>query len=596
MTASTRRTFTEALFSSLGLGLPISVLTANVQAQQQDGAQASITITYVDNLAGLKALATRPAIVAAAGFRVAGDGGGGIYLWSSGAGGSGDGISTIAPTRGPPGHYILHPGAPISVAWTGASGLGDADATMAFRAALSVARVIFVPPGIYTITETLFLNGATIFGSGPQSILSCEHPDFHLFEVSGIGSRIKDLSIWGAATDHNTTQFGIVTSSTSPPQDLAITNVRFSGATKKIGLNNGIKFGDGAKNCRVQNSHFEQLIGQASGTGYGVLTGAVDGLVVTGNNFEGSRTEHQGRHAVYASAGGRRIVVSNNIVREFNSEALCTNAYHYQPAVEQIVFAHNLVSGCGADGVNQSSISAVGKARTVRIEGNVIVDSAGCGILCDAGSVLQENITVDGNSVIDSAYFGIRQLGALQQAIRNNYVRGSSRRSPGTWADIVVGGAGIAAPEQILVVGNQCVPIPGISSRAFVLNRTTPLPKTCSLAGNDFPAEGYAAGPDYASDVVTVWIDGQLQFEADWSPPLVDDKSSAARIFIVPGAAPGDVVVCSHPSIQGGYLLAGTVNRRGEVIVTLANLSGSTKMLAQGRLRLAVWKPTRSGA
>lgn len=482
--------------------------------------------------------------------------------------------------------------AAMSVLAFGAIGDGVADDTPAFRAALVAGASVFVPPGTYRLTATLNVDGATLFGTGPQSILRCDTPDFDLLEISGSGSRIRNLTISGAATTSSTHQTGIITSKTSPPDDFSVTDVRFGGDSTTTGLNVGIKFEDKARNCRIHNNHFERLLG-AHSSGYGILTGAVDGLTVTGNTFEGSRVDGYGRHAVYVSAGGRRVTVSNNIVRDFNSEALTTNAYPHHRPVEQLVFANNVIHRCGGEGANQSSISVTGKASTVRIEGNIIVESFGCGILCDAGIVLQENISIDGNTVIDSAYMGIRQLGALQQTVRDNYVRGSSRVKPGTWADIVVG-AGAFAPQQILVSGNQCVPLQGISYKPFVLNASKPYPASIRISGNDFPSAGYTGPPDYATGVMQPLIDGRLQFRSPWQPPPLADKAIAEVTFPVVGAEPGDIVACTHPAARAGIALSGIVEKADSVTVTLINHTGDQPgdrpALPGGILSIDVWK------
>jgi hypothetical protein len=172
----------------------------------------------------------------------------------------------------------------IDIKRLGAVGDGQTDDTASFRSALSGNAAVFVPPGIYRLTAPLKLDSSVVFGSGPHSVLKCANPGFNLFEVSGTGSRLHGLAIIGAAIDETTNQTGIVTSTVSPPDDFSVFDVRFSD------LNNGMKFEDQARNCRVQNNHFERLVGKTSGHGYGILTGEVDGLVVTGNTFLGSRS------------------------------------------------------------------------------------------------------------------------------------------------------------------------------------------------------------------------------------------------------------------------------------------------------------------
>lgn len=474
-------------------------------------------------------------------------------------------------------------GSMIDVRAMGAVGDGVSDDTAAFQATLNSGSTVFVPPGTYKLTKTLSLNGATMFGTGPNSVLKCGNAIFNVFEVSGSRSRLRSVMIEGAAVNESTEQFAIVTSKTAPPEDFAVTDVHFSN------LNSGIKFEARAKNCRVENSHFERLIGTTSGHGYGVLSGAVDGLIITGNTFCGSRDARQGRHAVYISAGGRKVIASHNIICEFSHEAMCTNAYEYHHPVEQLIFSDNIIHRCGSDASNQSSISITGKARSIKITGNIVVESFGCGILCDAGSVGQENISVDDNVVIDSAYIGIRQLGALQQTVRNNFVRGSSRIKPGSWADIMVG-AGRFAPEHILVSGNQCVAVPGVSFKPFVLSNATPLPLSVKIFGNDFPARDYTAPADYALGVLQPEIDGRLQLRTHWQPPPLTEMASVTTEFAVAGAAAGDVVLCSHPSAKAGIMMSATIESPDSVIITFVNVTGRARTFASGILSIDVWK------
>jgi hypothetical protein len=480
----------------------------------------------------------------------------------------------------------------INVKSTGASGDGEIDDSAAFQEALAKGKAVFVPPGIYRIGTQLHLDGATIFGAGPQSILKCNNAEFNLFNVAGTSSRIQNIAIWGAATSLTTSQFAVVTSTSNPPNDFSVGGVTFTGPTDSTGLNNGIKFDDGATNCRVHDCHFDRLIGDKR-NGYGILTGTVDGLVVSGNTFQGSRSRGQGRHAIYASAAARRVVASHNVIRDFNYEAMATNAYQHHDAVEQLIFSHNIIYQCGGLGENQSSICIAGRAKTIRVEGNIVLESFGCGILCDAGSVIQENICVDGNTVIDANYFGIRQVGALQQTVRNNYVRGSSRVEAKRWADIVVGSGGLLAPIQVLVSGNQCVAAAARSYRPFVLNSTQPMPISVTVAGNDFPSAGYVAGPDYGPARQNCVIDGRRQLSVDLKPSLLE--AGAWKDVFIDLAAVGedDVTVGNCAPASAGLMVGTGVVGADRIVVRLTNLSDQRLELRGRKIVVDVWK--RSG-
>ena len=148
----------------------------------------------------------------------------------------------------------------------------------------------------------------------------------------------------------------------------------------------------------------------------------------------------------------------------------------------------------------------------------------------------------------------------------------------------------MAAPTQILVSGNQCVAVPGVSCRAFVLNATQPLPATVKVYGNDFPTSGYFAGPDYATGIAICSVDGRIQWSTTWMPISVEAHESITATYIVPGADESDVVVCNHTSASGGVILSGAILSRNSVIITLANVSDRALHLSAGRLLLDIWK------
>jgi hypothetical protein len=490
-------------------------------------------------------------------------------------------LPTQADAAPPP---LPPPGAAADIRALGAAGDGRTDDTEAFRAALSTHAAVFVPEGTYLVTGPLTLRSATLFGTGPASVLKGGNARFNLLEVGGRGSRVRGLALEGGATDEATGQFGIVTSTEDPPVDFAIHDVRFGG------LNSGVKFEDRARDCRVVNNRFERLVGKSSGHGYGVLTGQVDGLIVDGNTFEGSRAGGSGRHAVYVSAGGRRVTACHNIVREFNSEALTTFAYPHQDAVDEIIFSHNILDRCGGEGPTQTAIGIFGRAGSILVSNNIIHQSFGCGMLSEPGPMVQEDVAVEGNVVVDAACVGIRHYGAIRQVVRNNYICGSSRASPGTYADIMVGGGGTHAPESIMVSGNRCVARPGGALVAFLLNATTPLPLSVSISHNDFPTRGYAAAPNFAVGKIAAVIDGRLQFKTVWQPPETGSKSVTTVTFDVAGAEPGDQVTCSHPAMLAGFSLSGIVSGSGKVAVALVNVAASSTMPPGGPLRMDIWK------
>jgi hypothetical protein len=145
---------------------------------------------YLQSLAALKALLTRPPFVETGGYYAPGDGGGGSWYWVTGDTTPPDDILVVQPTTGISGRYkrlyddfvnVLWAGAmrdavltPSTGAWTGT------DNTSFFRAAFLAAvanRVSwYCPQGNYIITGSVVLGNETpsnmqFFGDGERSVI-----------------------------------------------------------------------------------------------------------------------------------------------------------------------------------------------------------------------------------------------------------------------------------------------------------------------------------------------------------------------------------------------------------------------------------------
>jgi carbon monoxide dehydrogenase subunit G len=82
-----------------------------------------------------------------------------------------------------------------------------------------------------------------------------------------------------------------------------------------------------------------------------------------------------------------------------------------------------------------------------------------------------------------------------------------------------------------------------------------------------------------------------LSATTTWNPGTVNNLISVAKSVTVTGASIGDPVTVGLSSLNlGGLLLSGTVMASNTVAVTLLNASGSAKTIANGTLRVGVWK------
>lgn len=141
---------TEKTAARTGLGLgsvatvdsPVPLANGGLGATTASGGRGTLglsrAVVTVDSIADLKALAVSPALsqVHVLGYYAAGDGGGGVFNYSSGSAASDNGGTIIAPTTGS-GRWLRVDLAPINVRWFGAKGDGSTSDTAAFQAAIS---------------------------------------------------------------------------------------------------------------------------------------------------------------------------------------------------------------------------------------------------------------------------------------------------------------------------------------------------------------------------------------------------------------------------------------------------------------------------
>jgi hypothetical protein len=373
------------------------------------------------------------------------------------------------------------------------------DVTAAINAAKAVHREIVIPQNFHgylssgiTFTEP----GTRIVGYGHESILEATTDGFNLFTVQDNYCEFRDLSLYGAANDDATTQFGIFTAAANPAVGLKVFDVYFGGASASSRLNSGIKFDTDSHNGWVERCVFDEMQGDISGTGYGVLAGSVLTLHVSRSRFYAA--SGRGRHAVYLSAGASWCQVVHNYSLDMGEEHFTINANDTQPACEHNLIAFNDCRG-GVPDASTGAISVWGNANRNAVRGNHINAPGEKGIVVqvrDGNSTDCDSLdnVVEDNQVIDADTIGIDIMGATRTKVQGNLVHGASTASSGTSAAIRIVSAAAAAAGQAATNTSVIANIVSGSTHhsALQLNTTTNIPTGTYARGNRFAAGGTA--------------------------------------------------------------------------------------------------------
>lgn len=485
--------------------------------------------------------------------------------------------------------YSMISGAVANVLDYGADASGVASSTAAFTAAIATGKSVFVPAGTYKCgVQELTTIGQMIFGEGLQSIIVQETAGAHLFYPKAASIVIRDLRLNGIETNATNTSFAVFTATATPATDLLIENVYVSGSTSLIGFNNAFKFDDSCHYGVVTNCTIERLWGNTSGRGYGVLAGNVVGLRVTNNTM--IATSGRGRHGVYFSAGCSDSVASGNYLTGFDFEGISQFSTGVQPTCARNIYSNNTLTNCaastnpfsGAIGIYQHSFGAV-------ISNNTITASGQKGIAIDGSSVTDcANTLVIGNTVSYSATNGIDLTSTVRCNVIGNIVFESSTASAGASANIMLRQDGTTACVDTLIEGNMCAGNTYARS-AITVDAGPPAPSLLKLEANDFrPGVSYTME---LNGVSGIQIDGRIQFRFDsvgYGP--ISNGASYVGPLTLTGADQGDVCTVSHTSNTDGCVMMVQASATNTGVLTIGNLSGGSKTIASGTLRVDVWK------
>lgn len=184
--------------------------------------------------------------------------------------------------------------------------------------------------------------------------------------------------------------------------------VNVADVTIRNGEDNGVRLSRGVNaivsGCIISGSDHAV-------TGYGVIAGGCEGVVIADNIGFGNRRSFEVNGSSYGIS--RNIIISNNIARHDRTTGIGTHA-----GTDYVMITDNLIDGCGG--------GIISRGPHVEISGNVIRDSVEVG----AGSYL-DGITV---GAVNTGLGGVSSpaeiggaTGGLGVRITNNIIEGSAR-------------------------------------------------------------------------------------------------------------------------------------------------------------------------
>jgi len=490
------------IFSSLGLATVATGTLALIGCEGEGEASSpsreiaalsgSAAILWCDTLAEQQALmSTNPSssnLCIRRGYSTPGDGGGGLFVWTTWQQGEGPTDSTdprgglvVVPSGGTTaGWKRLYEGA-ANVRWFGAKGDNSSDDGPAIQAAIDAVQAmqafspqhkemaaVFIPPGTYRVdTPVYFPSNVLIFGTGRASVIYWagvppQTPFTFKFMLWGRDGNsgcsnieIHNLSFKGENGDENGAGFIHATGSQG---DMLSSAISLRGGTDELPMHS----------IWIHDCWFENLYGFGieNGNGSVVKHVSINDCVFRYNGNGGINVDCQEAvitdNLLYNAEGlemiGRRNTISNNIIAGGFNQGI---AIYGENAVVEGNVIDMRESNTSTTDVPGQGIIASGALGCV-ITGNTIADPAYNGIQVWGGGIINNrnsaDVTITGNTIISSRTVSAVSTGAslpelvfcvgvTRLTIQGNTLKGSTAL-PATV------GIGIFGCTTVSVVGN----------------------------------------------------------------------------------------------------------------------------------------------
>ena len=403
--------------------------------------------THVNSIVALRALpggSTR-SIAILTGYTTAGDGGGGVFVWSTTAAPDDGGTVFNASAGNTAGWRRVFSGA-LNVRWFGATGGGTTPDQAAFQQTINVAAssgkgTVFVPNGVYRIQATVDIpSDVNVHGEGERSLIfwvGSASLAYDAFRIKGHRNTIRELCFKGENGGEDGTGFDKGASpglshqqraidmdlATFPHHDIAVTHCWFKNL-----------FGFSIHNQDTYSERFRFTHKVCKYTSNGINVSGRDVDISHNTILEAEGIETASDHCI----------VSGNTLRGFMAGISCGG--RTTPPASR----NNTIIGNTIDMTNESgerSAIVVPGSTDVTISGNTILNCPGVAIIAIAeptfpsGYNFSKRLTITGNSIVNERTSGPTQARGIFLAsvedvvIDGNVIKGVDTYPVGYYVD-----------------------------------------------------------------------------------------------------------------------------------------------------------------
>lgn len=222
--------------------------------------------------------------------------------------------------------------------------------------------------------------------------------------------------------------------------NINISNCTFSGTNQSSGFNNILYLRNGCKGTIFSSNVINNLLGDESGNGYGVLCTACSDSNFSKNKMYGK--VGLGRHAFYLSAGARNNIVENNEMYDISVSAISIAAKGNQQTSQNNIIRNNIFKGGVSKYINCGMLTLFGNVNDNIVKNNTFIDSGSYGIINNAtfaDGKERSNGTIINKNTFKNIYRASIFLGGVKNVtVKDNSFENISIERKELYAPIVV--------------------------------------------------------------------------------------------------------------------------------------------------------------